>query len=363
VTDRIRNLDSLPRHKDLHHWADYIELICLLDPDRMTSPGQVLDRIREGRDAGDATPASLEGDGVTQEDVDRSLFAEQEDGVYEDSELEDDPTDPENVWDEVAEIEENGSSSDAERRDALFRVVSDAFDRLYWRQSAFGDAWPFELRKNRILVARTETPARRNYTFFLLCSSLRYVSKSDAATLTTSFERVCSVAFARAYVGWEVHLFGTSAPTGSRYSGQLFPRLELLAKDLRCRLKVDENEFEVPDNGDNGLDVVAWLPLAAAGKGLPVAFAQCASGATDWVKKQWEASEDHWSATLDLEMPISNWTMIPFCYHSLGNVWENKRKVNKGILADRLRLMGLLENDLNTPLPDLPDDLLRDVGF
>lgn len=361
MPERLRKIEELPKDSDMHHWADYAELRCLADPDGLVSVAQFVDMIREGRDKGEGKADAFGGDEVTAGEVDAALMPEGE--AADDL---DDPSVPSDPWEDLDRVEDADDEdvSDAEKQDAVQDLAADVFVRLRWRESAFGDAWPFEVRRGRLLALRDPSPARRNYAFFLLCASLRWFSKGDQARLTTAFERVSHQAMVRAYPGWEVHLFGTSAEAGGRYVGELYPRLQKLAKDLRCRLKVGASEFKSPDNGDNGLDVVAWLPFASAGsKGLPLAFAQCASGATNWKEKQEEVSAQRWGATLDLEMPVTNWTFIPFCYHGSGGDWENRRHVHKGVLADRLRLCDLLLEDLDTDLAGLPDDLLADVGL
>jgi hypothetical protein len=119
--------------------------------------------------------------------------------------------------------------------------------------------------------------------------------------------------------------------------------VQVLAKDLRTPITAEEDEFSEQDMGDNGLDLVAWLPLPDKSKGLPMAFAQCACGASNWKMKQGEATEQRWGQTLFLSAPISNWTFIPFCYHNPQGIWETPHHVQKGVLVDRLRLCYLIE--------------------
>ena len=166
--------------------------------------------------------------------------------------------------------------------------------------------------------------------------------------MTTAFELVAYQAFHAAFPEWQVHIFGTSAPPGTRYYiGQLWERLTLLSQDLRVRILIEKEFISVQDVGDNGLDLVAWLPLPDKSKGLPMAFAPCACSASDWRSKQGEVAEDRWSQILELSSPISNWTIIPFCYHNAQGVWETPHHVNKGILIDRLRLFELLKSRMD----------------
>ena len=123
--------------------------------------------------------------------------------------------------------------------------------------------------------------------------------------------------------------------------------MTLLSEDLRCRVLIEKESISEQNTGDNGLDLVAWLPLPDKSKGLPMAFAQCACGASDWRMKQSEVSEERWGQILELASPISNWTIIPFCYHNPQGVWETPHHVNKGVLIDRLRLFELLKSKID----------------
>ena len=54
----------------------------------------------------------------------------------------------------------------------------------------------------------------------------------------------------------------------------------------------DPGDFHPMDaSADNGLDLVAWLPMEDAGKGAPSYFCQCACG-DKWEGKQYEAGYD-----------------------------------------------------------------------
>jgi len=261
-----------------------------------------------------------------------------------DGESPDEPT-----WD--ADLDEGGAElTGGPLADSYTRRVDDIWRHLRYREAAFGDKWPFAMdRTTRALTLKSAlTDTQQVYVFFLLCSSLRYEPKPIANSLTTAFERVAYQAFRVAFPEWEVHIFGTSAPSGTRYSvGQLWERLTLLSEDLRCRVLIEKESISEQNTGDNGLDLVAWLPLPDKSKGLPMAFAQCACGASDWRMKQSEVSEERWGQILGLASPISNWTIIPFCYHNPQGVWETPHHVNKGVLIDRLRLFELLKSKID----------------
>jgi hypothetical protein len=335
-----RDLDRLPNEHELHHWADYAELNCVASRDQLYSPGQLLQQIRHGRDSGDATTATTQGDPVlTDEELDTLL------GVGDDAH----DANPGSTWDadlDVTTSDDDQSLSGAALHDSFSRRVEDIWIHLQYRSKTFGPMWPFLMDETtRTLILTDElNEHQRTYLFLLQCSSLRYHKKATSSQLTTVFEQVALKAFAAAFAGWEVHIFGTGAPADSHFGqAKLWDRVQVLSEDLRTPITAQEEEFSEHDLGDNGLDLVAWLPLPDKSKGLPMAFAQCACGASNWKMKQGEATEQRWGQTLYISSPISNWTFIPFCYHGPQGIWETSHHVQKGVLVDRLRLCYLIE--------------------
>jgi hypothetical protein len=360
MADVYRQLDRLPNETELHHWADYVELNCIVSSDRLYSPGQLLQQIHQGRDSGEAAVATTQGDPVISDEIIDSLF-----GITEEDEA--DEAMLQSTWDEdldVTTADDAESLTGAARNDSFRRRVDDIWLHLQYRAKAFGSQWPFNIDATTRTLSLVDdlTEAHRAYLFLLQCSSLRYHTKANTSKLTSKFELAAFQAFTTAFAGWEVHVFGTSAPAGSRFDhAKLWDRLQALAAALRTQLVVEEDEFSEQDTGDNGLDLVAWLPLPDKSKGLPMAFAQCACGASNWKTKQSEANEQRWSQTIYLSAPVSNWTFIPFCYHNSQGIWETPHHVHKGVLIDRLRLCYLLESQSNKIIPLLNEiDWLAD---
>jgi hypothetical protein len=344
VRSAVRNIERLPNERELHHWADYAELNCLVSSDGLYSPSQLAVQIRRGRDTGQAATASTQGDAFVDERTLDALL-----GVADSADPALDILD--SAWDADLDIRTTDSEplEGADLRDSFSRRADDIWRHLKYRSSAFAENWPFLLEPitQTLQLVDELTEGQKLYSFFLLCSSLRYVDASNMAKLTRAFELVAHRALSAAFPGWQVHVFGTAAEAGSMFSqSQLWERLIALAAALRCRLLVDREEVSDKNVGDGGLDLVAWLPLPEKSKGLPMAFAQCACGASNWKQKQGEANEDHWGEIIKLSASLQNWTFIPFCYHNPQGDWETRFQVQKGILADRLRLFELLNSRL-----------------
>lgn len=294
------DLSRLPR-PEFHHqhvWADYIELMALTNLDNAFSKADFLDLWAE------------------QEDIDRSQ--------------EDDP-----------ETEEDKSTEDLRKQqdaDNWFRV-------LKFRERKFGKYYPFRVCNggNVLRASGSYSHKQKAYLFLLLCSSLSYIaSRSQSNTLAASFERLSAEALKSCMPPDAiVCVFGTNKAETRFFSGNLFSRISQLAEHVNGRLLVDESEFSPRDSGDNGLDVVGWVPLDDKCPGLPVAFGQCAC-TPEWTVKQHSSSQQAWSNTIQLVAPLVNFAFIPYCFRTSGDGWFSSHHVQGSVLVDRPRFLFLL---------------------
>jgi hypothetical protein len=314
-------LNRLPQARDLHHWADHAELLCLADPDGMLAQGDLLERWSEraglGEDALEPTPESLE----SEEDQDVDVVA----ATIDEDEADEPPPD----------------SAGGTREDRMRVKADDIFRHLEYRRDTFGTAYPFELTKDLVLTRRRQmSGARRLYTFMLLASATRYVRRLSRRSLESAFERLAFEATRDWLGGAEVHPFGTTVASRGRYSGTLWAKVQRLALDLSEPLKATADDFDPNDHGDGGCDVVAWFPLGDSTSASFVAIGQ-ATCQTNWRNKQHDSSADNWMNVIAFRVPTTNLFFVPFCFRDPTGDWYRRRWVTS-VLVDRVRLMRLL---------------------
>src|SRR4028118_953795 len=120
----IMSIESLPREPkfDTYAWADYIELLCMLNIDRETSKADVIDRIKEGRDKGEGL---------------------------------EDPITP--------------SATAAEKKDIHELRATNFFTHLQYRAGAFREYYPFEVSDDGSLICMKSslTLEHKLYIFLL----------------------------------------------------------------------------------------------------------------------------------------------------------------------------------------------------
>lgn len=297
----ILSLESLPRESkfETYAWADYIELLCLLNRDREVSKADVKDRIKERRDLG-----------------------------------------------EGLDLDSTTTDTAAERKDIHQLRADNFFYHLQYRAGAFGSFYPFEISSDGDLLSVKSglSLEHKLYLFLLVASNLRYVAQNGLRnTITTSFETVSHEAMKQLFPDHaEVHVFGANELRAGRYTGNKWTKINLLKDDIREKLKVEERHYQSSDLGDQGLDLVAWIPFDDTSNGLVLAFAQCACTSEEWSRKQSSSSPAAWNSTLTFMVFPLNLAFIPISFRDSSGGWHQPQKIHQSVVIDRGRLLYLL---------------------
>ena len=307
----LKHMDKLPKsYFNEHLWADYIELLCLIQVDRVISKSDVLDRVR-----------------IVAEDLQEG---------QDDNEAED--TLPGDNLDELPAAELN---------DKWAGRASTWFRHLSYRAGAFGSSYPFSLTETEdvLKVSSSLTAEQKLYVFLLLCSNLRYCESSMGA-LTKTFERLSAEVIKQCLPATaEVHIFGTSEITGGRYTGDLWTNINKLARDLGESVKIARTDLAPSDYGDGGLDIVAWVPLGDVNTHRIVLLGQCAC-TLNWELKQYTATALKWSQAITLSPSVISVIFIPHALRRADGSWHDKINMTTTMI-DRPRFMHLIGNKLD----------------
>ena len=122
--------------------------------------------LRRGRDSGEATDISTQGDAILDEQTMDALLGIRDEETISEESL-GTPT-----WD--ADLDEGGGAelTGGPLADSFTRRVDDIWRQLRYREAAFGDKWPFNIDQvTRALTLKSDlTSAQRVYIFFLLSS-------------------------------------------------------------------------------------------------------------------------------------------------------------------------------------------------
>jgi hypothetical protein len=171
--------------------------------------------------------------------------------------------------------------------------------------------------------------------------------------LTGAFEKASLVAM-RNYMPSvaKTYLFGKNPLVSrTRYSGKIWDKVCRLADDIGDTLACSEADFESRkfSTGDEGLDLVGWVPMGPRdrARGSWIAFAQCAC-TLEWVEKQHSSSAQSWRSFITFTIDPTNFVFIPFCYRDAHGNWHDWLDIKQSLVVDRVRLVHLLTESIQS---------------
>ncbi|WP_158705159.1 hypothetical protein [Salinibacter altiplanensis] len=290
----FQELQGFPKPRNLDYlWADYIEIMSMADADHEYSRSELISRMKRSSDLGSFDTI-------------------------------DHPVDRE---------------TSAEENDNLALLTEGWFRHLEYREGAFGDCYPFSVTNSGdTLICNVDlNDCGAVYIFLLLCSNLRYLPRSERADLTSQFEVLSTKAVSAILPEWaNVHLFEHSKGS-NHYTGGLPNRIETLANDLNEQTAANLDRFDTNNYGDDGLDIVAWVPIDSA-SGIPILFGQCAC-TLKWTDKQRSSSNQKWRERVTMKAPSTNMVLVPYCYRTTNGGWYKPSDIVDSIMFDRLRII------------------------
>jgi len=300
ITKYPQSLEKLPKKIINHYqWADYIELLCLVNIDGEYSQSDFLSRVQDRADVLHE---------IEEDDTDDSLPPEEQD----------------DKWNTRA---------------------FEYFAHLEFRLREFGEFYPFEFSSPTSIKLKDSLEEKHKfYLFFLFAANLRYCLEYKA-DLTGSFELISRDALKQMMPrNAEVHVFGKGSGVDSPYIGTKWNKIKRLSDDLKAVLHVNEDNFTNNDTGDRGLDIVGYIPSPDKATGLLSVFGQCACSPDQWVTKQLSSSWDSWSSVFYMCPPPINMAFIPLCFRNIAGDWNDKTSIHNSLLIDRLRFVRLLQD-------------------
>lgn len=305
--ENIQKKPSFEKYKSFL-WADYIELLCLVNKDGELSHNDIIDRLQEReKDLSEGNDDDLE---------------------------------------EMSDLEKEDNDKPTQRAEISIKWENDLsawFNILYYRQALYGELYPFEISE-KIIKRKNDEPSNQHklYLYFLLCSHLNLFDNTTRIILTSSFEMVSFNAFRNLLPEHsEVHLFGANPlnKEGKFKDGSLWQKINKLSSEVNEILdsRINENNYK-RNTGDGGLDLVGWIPTGDSLPSSIIHFAQCAC-TEEWVSKQDSSSHNTWQAKILFTNHINNTVFIPFCFRASDGTWFKIEDIRLSFLVDRKRLL------------------------
>lgn len=320
---------ALPKDEsDFNVWADYIELLVLLQTDRKLSVESIKDRLID-ENGGDVKKALKQLNPVANKVRTPLIDKIAEDQFEDDS----DPEDEQRI------------------KTALLGVI----DYIKSRKSIVYNYYPFEIdNKYSVSVIANLTNKHKIYLILLLSSLIRIFNRQGGYSyrITHLFERLCEQPFIVLTPQLAVReFFGAGGPASedpNQRNGTFYQKVSRLAQSLSLHLHPNFTEAAagVHNVGDGGLDWVSYMPFADNLHTMPTFFAQCACG-NDWEDKLFDANKAKWHQFILFNYDYKLYHFIPKSFRGLNNEWKNNIAIHSAILIDRFRLIELLEKSID----------------
>lgn len=298
----VRNIATPPdrTYSKSHYYSDYIELVALLSSDDLVSEQDIFDRFFDSGviNEGDSTIGS-------------------DDWV--------------------------GSENTSEYIQRWNDRILQWFILLGSRGSSYGENYPFIVTTNSIQLKENLSDQHKIYLGLLLASSNRYHNKQPL--LTTIFEEISKLAMS-GYLGptATVHCFGVSGLQNNRYTGSLQDKITLLASDIDCEVTTKLHLFRDGDNGDGGVDIVAWLPFPndVCLSRTQMFLGQSATG-KNWNTKQGSVARIR--NYLNISDTSLNSLFVPYDMRDIERRYDEEGEITASIVFDRHRIMSLITDE------------------
>lgn len=292
---------------DQHQWADFYELVCLVNIDGELDRTSMMDRV-----------GLKERDGV---DL----------GTYDSSE-DDEGQDP-------------VVSGQTEKEKNELRFL-DYFKYFKFREAKFQNFYPFVVEDHKISLKAgyTESLDIKLYIYLLCCSSLSYF-RDIQGTLTSDFELISLSALIKLLPINKNHHLGKVISGGKReYEGNVYDKLEQLAVDLSANIRVSRSDFATTSSGDGGLDLISWYSFNDSQNSIPTYGGQCKCS-PEWINAKDPSTL--LEGYFDLDHSPVNMFFIPFDYRKSNGRWHQLHNIKNKVVIDRLRLCELLSGQLS----------------
>jgi hypothetical protein len=250
-----------------------------------------------------------------------------------------------------ADMQVGVSAAKLARRDLQ---IEDVMLQLSYRVQAFGDWYPFFVVNDAIQITETLSHRHRIYRLLLACSRLRSFGRDAGIPQhwAKAFTKISKIAFQGLAPAAAIsRIFDANSEDRHSYYGtDLRQALRVLGKDLGV-IDINQKQCDsVSPSGDGGFDLVANLLFD---DGATVNFSllgQCGAQETEWPRKTLEAHSIQMRHYFQIQFDYPCVMMTPICYRNSDGDWTDSAATNGVFLADRGRILSLLqgvENNLN----------------
>lgn len=245
-------------------------------------------------------------------------------------------------FEEVHLLQNEASSSVAEKNDKWVTVFKEIFYVLEERYLAYEDAYPFEIKNFKIKLKDSLNETNKLYLYLLVSSNLNNFEKLEDI-LTSEFETLSKTTLSSYFPNMHIEEFGQN--TG--FKGNTLSKIQALSSALNVKSRVSElKQLSENANKEKGLDIVGWQKFQDTISNMIIVLGQCACG-KNWTKKRGD-TDDYENSYLDFHRlrPIHA-MFIPYGLVSCSDTFYQSAETNGRLLFERKRIIDLLKDHID----------------
>jgi len=316
---RLDKFPEFSKNLSKNKWADYIELLCLTDPDKEKGLNDVLINNRQ--------------ENILQEDQLKEII--------------------------------DGDEENSERNEKHRNEFLDIFKFFPSRNDFLNEFYPFECIDKETIKLSNMDDNKLFYIYFLLSSNTGYfIDKKIPPIFTSFFEHISHQIMNIIYPNFRNELFGTAnKPNDYFYGGTLLEKLTKLSHCLGTNLtsKTINDPRNHSGAGDKGLDIVSFFNTDVNQKQasyIPLCFGQCSCSYDEWKKKQSSIDKKIWSNRISDLPNYHEYLFVPFPLRGIDGFWAKEEHSEiQTIIIDRFRFLNLLKMNKSNISLLLPEQI------
>jgi hypothetical protein len=295
---KLEPFPNFSRTLEKNKWADFLELLCLENPDKEISLNDIMTMY-------------------TQEELS---------GLS------------------------NGDEDHSQKVDTIRSNFIEIFRYIFSRTNYMDDFYPF-IKVDEDTIKMSEIDEKKLLYFFLLfVSNTGYITDAGISHfLRISFERISIDIMKLLYPNFRNELFGTSTKKGEYFHGDLLiNKFNKLGKCLNTSLKgkAEKNPHFQHPGGDGGLDLVSFKKIdkdICSSFMIPVCFGQCSTSYSDWHIKQLSIKTDTLRNLFEDIAVYHEYMFISFSLRGVNGKWAPEEATRiQTIIIDRIRFLNIL---------------------
>ena len=236
--------------------------------------------------------------------------------------------------------------SDAFRNNIKESQLDDLWTQLEFRAGAMRQYYPFTVQGDKLHICETLDIRHRAYRLLLACSRLRSFDNAGGIRQrwAKSFAKLSRLALQGLTPSHSnIRIFDANSDDRREYYSTDFRKALLkLAQDLS--FKPNEEECRgAGSSGDGGIDLVGLVDFGDGAIGNFAIVGQCGAQEKEWPSKRLEASPVNFRHYMQVLFDWPSIMFTPVCYRSATGEWADNRSTNGVLLADRFRMLIMLD--------------------